>query len=238
MTYRLTIAVDPNVSMEIEQASMDSLCDEFGKLGGDPEWLRNTAKAAVTASLHGEASRVVVRSMGATVIESSTLTEDPFTSAEIAQQSAGPMATIAPTASPPLTGPTGPTPPTSGITAKDPWADEPEYRASETETDWPGEAAVVRTALTSARAPATDPWGSPEAVERPAQPSVTTTDTYGREWTIGHRDAPACECGEPAAMMRARAKESNNIYTKWRCAKAAGSDYRKKCDLDEFVQKR
>jgi hypothetical protein len=96
-----------------------------------------------------------------------------------------------------------------------------------------------------------DPWdNTPVADNRPsqtrsapqrqsAQPSggsgaQTETDRFGREWTTGLPDAPACKHGDPAARLKAKSQKGKP-YTVWACAKGAPSgDYRNKCDFWEY----
>lgn len=96
------------------------------------------------------------------------------------------------------------------------------------------------------RAAEDDPWGEPadptetqsasseKSSQKPASSLNVIRDSFGREWTLNLPDAPMCECGQPAAKMKAKAKSSGKRYTKWRCAKAAGDDWNKKCDFDEW----
>lgn len=88
--------------------------------------------------------------------------------------------------------------------------------------------------------PEDDPWADESEPSRPAQrrteaasPS-TTTDRFGRVWTLGLPEAPNCHCGIPAARLKAKSKSSGNKYTVWKCAKAQGQDWRDKCDFSEF----
>jgi hypothetical protein len=94
-----------------------------------------------------------------------------------------------------------------------------------------------------------DPW-TQEPVEdsRPAQrrsaPSRATSDggsqgaevivdRFGREFALGLPEAPNCDHGEPAARMKAKS-QAGKRYTQWVCAKAAGDDYKQKCDFKEW----
>lgn len=63
---------------------------------------------------------------------------------------------------------------------------------------------------------------------------MTETDRFGREWTTGLPDAPACKHGEPAARLKAESQKGKK-YTVWACSKGAPSgDYRNKCDFWEY----
>lgn len=48
-------------------------------------------------------------------------------------------------------------------------------------------------------------------------------------------DAPRCDCGEPAGL-KAAVSQSGKPYKAWNCAKAAGDDWRDKCDFNEFTR--
>jgi hypothetical protein len=228
MVYRLSMAVDDNLCLEIEEPQFEDLLNLFEKMGGEKAWLINTAKAAVAASLHGEAVRTIVRSLGGTVVED---TETPRTAgAEPASNGHG-----ASTA----TGSADSAAGTRTAPHSDPWATERE--------EYPGEASVAREALTGPGGGDADPWGSgngggtqTQQRSAPAQPQASggggitvTKDKFGGEYTLGLPEAPGCDCGEPAARLKTKSK-AGKFYTVWRCAKAAGSDWRDKCAFSEF----
>jgi hypothetical protein len=130
----------------------------------------------------------------------------------------------------------------------DPWATD-----DNPDKDWPGEASTAREALTGTKKTQSkrsgDPWGSndtdddPEPPKRPTRSRaeadeddgpVTTRDKFKREFTVGLPDAPDCDCGEPAARVKAKSKVGK-WYTTFKCAKSApGGDWRSKCDFSEF----
>ena len=225
MTYRLSMAVDDNIQLEIEEPNFIDLLNLFEKMGGDKDWLVNTAKASVAASLHGEAARVITRSLGGNVKE------------DVQEQGASPAARSA-------TGANGRgSTAGSGQTAprSDPWASDQEY---------PGEASVARDTLTSSRPRNDDPWGTEipeesteERQQRPSQGRTrpapagagnTEKDKWGNEWTLGLTDAPECDCYETAARVKAKSK-AGKWYTVFRCAKGGpGGDWKSKCEFSEF----
>ena len=229
MVYRLSMAVDDNLCLEIEEPQFEDLLDLFEKMGGEKAWLINTAKAAVAASLHGEAVRSIVRSLGGTVVED---TETPRT-AGAGVASSGHGASTA-------TGPTASAAGTQTAPHSDPWATEREQ--------YPGEASVAREALTGPGGGDADPWGSgagdgSQARQRPAQPRSQASaprnditvikDKFGGEYTLGLPEAPDCDCGELAARLKTKSK-AGKFYTVWRCGKAAGNEWRDKCAFSEF----
>lgn len=64
--------------------------------------------------------------------------------------------------------------------------------------------------------------------------ALTETDRFGRQWTTGLPDAPDCDCGEPAARLKAKS-QAGKPYTVFKCAKGApGGDWREKCEYSEF----
>jgi hypothetical protein len=240
MTYRLSMAVDANLCMEIEEQVFDDLLDLFERMGGDRQWLINAAKASVARSLHGEAAGNVVRSMNGSVHDADATAEQRSAGGRTVSNARGASDATA-------TGDAGTT-----RTARrsdepaDPWAGD--------RSDYPGEATVARRALTGTGPSDGDPWGEdtasdPNGRERPAQGRAqgaerpargrggteTTSDKFGREFTTGLPEAPDCECGQSAARMKAKGRDSGKWYTKWVCAKAVGSDYRDKCGYSEFV---
>jgi hypothetical protein len=98
-----------------------------------------------------------------------------------------------------------------------------------------------------------DPWGADPAEEDPfsepsqssAKPSPAaastsaphvTLDKFGREFTIGLPNAPSCTGhSEPAVKMKAKKKDGSGTYSKWLCARSAGSQYKSKCDFSEWI---
>lgn len=92
-----------------------------------------------------------------------------------------------------------------------------------------------------------DPWNSATPADRPSrgrsEPSrgnsddepYTKTDKFGRQWTLDLPDAPMCDCGEPAARLKAKARQSGKPYTVFKCAKGApDGDWQSKCEFSEF----
>jgi hypothetical protein len=229
MTYRLSMAVDENICLEIEEPQFEDVLDLFERMGGEKAWLINAARSAVAASLHGEAVRAVVRSMNGTVAEDT----------EIPSSASGNGASNGRSASP-ATGRAGSASGTRTAPPSDPWAtDRDEY---------PGEASVARETLTGPGGGGSDPWGSgtggaTQTRQRPALPARTaparndgitvTKDKFGGEWTIGLGEAPDCDCGEPAARLKTTSKAGKH-YTVWRCAKATGDAWRDKCSFSQF----
>jgi hypothetical protein len=92
-----------------------------------------------------------------------------------------------------------------------------------------------------------DPWdNTPVSDNKPAQTrsapqrqssgqrASVETDRFGREFTLGLPDAPACNCGDPAARVKGKSRQGKP-YTMWKCAKEApDGDWRSKCDFAEF----
>jgi hypothetical protein len=209
--YRLKLAVDDNVAIELDASSLDELCSEFVKLGGQEDWLRNTAAAVVVASLHGEAPRNIVRSLGGTIFsetESDPFAVDAGKSTETSSKTDS--APITPNAAPatstamsdPFANAESPMPSITsavGLPA-DPWADEDPNAADK---EWPGEAAVARTALMTNKPPPVDPWGSPEpsAPVRPQTPTETTTTTSAGRGLPG-TVTPLSACARPRSRRR------------------------------------
>jgi hypothetical protein len=229
--------VDENIRLEIEETVFADLLETFGKMGGDTQWLVNTAKSAVARSLNGDPVGNVVRSMNGSVVDvqdevaKSASPKNRASRADDPEDDAGTTRTARRSED-------GPFPEKA-----DPWAKDRD--------DYPGEASVAREAVTGSSKTQSrrqsDPWGAPieddEQEERPRQrrqapPSdegvTVTKDKFDREWTIGLEDAPECDCGIPAARMKAKAQKTGKWYTQWRCSKSAGSDYKNKCSYSEF----
>lgn len=108
--------------------------------------------------------------------------------------------------------------------ASDPWADETPLPDEPSEDPW---ADPTPTDRGSSGAPAQSQPASADAVS-------TVTDKFGRQWTMGLPEAPTCDCGVPAARLRAKAKGSGKTYVVWKCAKAQGSEWRDKCEYSVF----
>lgn len=117
--------------------------------------------------------------------------------------------------------------PGESATPADPWSDD---AASTTQTASPSDPWADEDPTSYAPANQTSQSGAS------ANASVTsTTDKFGRKYTFGLPEAPPCACGVPAAKMNAKAKATNKPYAKWLCAKAAGTDWKNKCDFDDFL---
>jgi hypothetical protein len=234
MVYRLSMNVDENIILSVEEQVFEDLLETFEKMGGDTQWLINTAKSAVARSLHGDPVGNVVRSMNGSVVDAPEEDANAASRSRRASRAdededdAGTTRTAR-----------------RSEDKADPWAKDRD--------DYPGEASVAREAVTGSTKTQSrrqsDPWGAPieddEPEERPRQRrsaprdddegGVTVTkDKFNREWTIGLEDAPDCACGIPAARMKAKAQKTGKWYTQWRCSKAAGSDYKNKCSYSEF----
>jgi hypothetical protein len=262
MVYRLSMPLDSNACFEIEHNSLEGLLEEYEKLGGDRDWILNSARASVAASQQGESVRTLARSMGAEVI-SDNQAQEPTNAIVASDASSGPVSSdpfASPASGVPVTKPETPKPSTAGTTRTalrseetqkplkpviaDPWAEdaEPAPQAAQVEKNadpWPGEAAVVRAALTSNKTPAIDPWGAQEpgtvtSAPPPVNPAPikTLTDTFGREFTIGLDNMPLCSHGKPAAKMTALSKQKKK-YTAFVCAKKA-DDFRNACKFQEY----
>lgn len=102
-----------------------------------------------------------------------------------------------------------------------------------------------------------DPW-SGDVVREPARkrpaartaPSRTTspgaptaassssvrrdTDRFGNEWTYGLPEAPDCDHGEKAAMVKGRSRAGKD-YTAYKCSRGGpGGDWRTKCEFFKY----
>jgi hypothetical protein len=83
-----------------------------------------------------------------------------------------------------------------------------------------------------------DPWGSPggtaesrsQGSTAPPERSVTVN---GKTWTLNAPGAPKCQCGEPAAIQEGTGKKGP--WQRWACARAAGDDWKSKCDYSVFL---
>jgi hypothetical protein len=62
--------------------------------------------------------------------------------------------------------------------------------------------------------------------------SGTVTDNKGRAWSFGLPEAPDCQCGEPAVMVKG--KTNGKPWTQYRCAKDF-DDYKNKCNFSQFA---
>lgn len=208
MSYELEIFVDENIALRLRHESFADLTAEFAKMGGDPDWLVNSVKSAVASSLHGEAVRVAVRSLGGSVIS-----DEPAFVPEPAEEIAPPPS--APASDDPWGAPTQGESASAPQSQGDPWGggnSQPAQSAPQQPTQ-------------NAAAPAQSSGSSIEM----------STDKFGREWTTGLPDAPTCGCGDKAVRMKAKSKNGGKWYTKWKCAKGNTSDYRNKCAYDEFT---
>lgn len=239
MTYRLSIPIDPDTCFEVEESEIEGVLAFWQRMGGSRQWLISAITGSVARSEHGEAAGNVVRVLNGTVIEDAESTQTP--------SSAG-----MPPASPEsgATSATSPNPePASSIQTvrhsedtgpADPWASD--------RSDYPGEAAIARSALTGSGPANDDPWGSStpasgtQAPQRPAQGRAGGTqgsgvrmirDSFDREWTLNIPGAPACTCGKPAAKVKAKSR-AGRWFTTYKCAKGAGENWRDKCEFSVF----
>lgn len=91
-----------------------------------------------------------------------------------------------------------------------------------------------------------DPWaaaGTQSAYVQSAPTSQGNTSTSNRVtkqtkngdmvFELRLNNAPECNCGDPAARLTAP-KKAGGTYSKWVCAKDAGSDWKQKCDFSEW----
>jgi hypothetical protein len=217
VVYRLSMAVDENICLEIEELSFDDIVDAFEQMGGKKDWLINSARAAVAASLNGEPVRVLVRSLGGEVISDTEAPQTSNSSPASNGQSNGQNAPIAKRWEEPAAT-------TQTALRSDPWAAD--------RNDYPGEASIARQALTRSGRPGDDPWNTAGA---PASSNgiTITRDKFGGEWATGVPGAPDCNCGQPAARLKTKSK-AGKLYSVWRCAKAAGDEWPSKCSFSEF----
>lgn len=65
---------------------------------------------------------------------------------------------------------------------------------------------------------------------RPA--SGVVTDDRGKQWSFNTAGSPACQCGNPAALVSG--KTNGKPWSQYRCAKAF-DDWRNKCDFAQWV---
>lgn len=119
--------------------------------------------------------------------------------------------------------------PRGGGEPEDPWA-EPDG-GSDAEPQQPARSAARGSQRSGSSArPASRPSASSGSPD-----SVTTNN--GWVYSFDTPNAPNCQCGEPAARVKATGR--NGPYEVYLCAKsageAAGYDWRDKCDLRKFV---
>lgn len=85
------------------------------------------------------------------------------------------------------------------------------------------------TSGSAGNAPASRSGPSTGNSGRPA--SGVVTDERGKQWTFNAANAPACQCGNPAAMVHG--KTNGKDWSQWRCAKAF-DDWKNKCDFAQW----
>jgi hypothetical protein len=88
----------------------------------------------------------------------------------------------------------------------------------------------------------TDPWsdggtstgdsGGSASASR-SEPSGVVTDDRGKQWTFNATGAPACQCGNPAALVNG--KTNGKPWSQWRCAKSY-DDWKNKCDFSQWLR--
>ena len=87
--------------------------------------------------------------------------------------------------------------------------------------------ATTQAAPTSAQAAA-------PASTAPTSNRVTKDTKNGpMVFELGLNNAPTCNHDQPAARLTAP-KKAGGTYTKWVCAKDAGSDWKEKCDFSQW----
>lgn len=109
---------------------------------------------------------------------------------------------------------------------------------------------TARPTTTADRAPVPDepedPWdsspqptttgGSRSASTADPGPSRATsnvvTDAKGRQWSFNAPNAPDCQCGEAAVLVKGTTND--RAWSQWRCAKDY-DDYKNKCQFSEFM---
>jgi hypothetical protein len=82
----------------------------------------------------------------------------------------------------------------------------------------------------------TEPSGGSSGAGRPAASGtpVKDTDRFGNLWTMGLPDAPSCEHGEAAALVKGKSQKGKQ-YTAWKCARGApNGDWQTKCEFFEY----
>lgn len=119
------------------------------------------------------------------------------------------------------------TPPRASSTTAAPAQTSQADPADPWDTAWP-------TTPSGAQNAPGDESGPPGANPGGSGPSGSITDSKGRLWTFGTPNAPQCQCGEPAVLVKG--KTGSREWTQWRCAKDY-DDYKHKCAFSEFVGK-
>lgn len=239
MTYRLSMPVRGNMRLEVETETIQKLIDAFTDLGGDAEWLRNAARGSIVSAEAGEAAGIAAQGLGGTLISNEPTEPKAFQPLidAMEQQEAKPEPTRVKHVSddPWSTTPELETPGAAltGVSTimqpDDKWPDP---------NEWPGEATVARDALTSRKPQVADPWdtGEDEPFKPPEpDPNGPKRDQFGREFRFNQPDAPNCLCGETAAKMKARSKQSKQLYYAWVCARGMSDNWSNKCDFREYL---
>jgi hypothetical protein len=70
-----------------------------------------------------------------------------------------------------------------------------------------------------------------------AQGGVIVVDTpKGQQvWTLNPANGPVCDCGVPAAHVRAPKKDGTGVYNAYRCALGAGPNWKSKCEFNQWA---
>jgi hypothetical protein len=206
MTFELKLALRPGASLTISGQTVEELCEGFADLGGDKGWLHAEGMNAVEALQHGTLMAPLIRVDGASI-------GSPAKAADVAQ-------------------------------VEEP--DQPSYgeeaqmeSAAEVDNDPWGVRKGPRKPAASTSAPSRA-TSRPASQPKPSGPRGTEVfrtppDRFGRVWTINLPNAPECDCGEPAAQMKAKSQKTGSDYVQWRCAKEApGGDFHTKCAWKKF----
>jgi hypothetical protein len=105
----------------------------------------------------------------------------------------------------------------------------PGSERAESHQDDPWGGGQATTSGRQENAPASGSGSSGGNPDRPA--SGTATDDKGKLWTFGAPNAPDCQCGETAALVKGAT--NGKPWSQWRCAKSF-DDWRNKCQFSQF----
>ena len=120
----------------------------------------------------------------------------------------------------------------------DPWAtDQPRQENRSRERSAPSRGSSNRASgnQRNSGGNSRQPRQAPCASVNESWPSEgTETDRFDRVWYFGEQDAPDCKGGHVAAMVEGVSQQGKD-YRVWACPVGSTRDYKKKCDLWEYV---
>lgn len=115
------------------------------------------------------------------------------------------------------------------------WPSQPQYAGEDAEDPWGAPSGPPATATAPSGGYSAAPSPAQAASPHPAGPQGPTVlpGKNGQTYTFGLPNAPACECGQQAALRQG--STNGKPWKQWVCAKSH-SDWRNKCQFAQFTR--